>query len=827
MSYKDFYNTSILYYTLGSYLIAVQTSIPSVKTRKTHPGCIRSFDGYPFEGVGDLSSLTYLGCVAYDIRESGEPWNVLKGKKKEVIISRIKGSIDEVLLPNPEVKRKFEEKTDYLLTNPSTEIPEEHDISKWTSFLPPLVNYKIKHLVNISIEFKKSLINDLRSGSINQRDKILVIESKIIQFSLALIERIQEIVKKNKMLLHTLGNEPYLENACCESKENESTINYFSQRDSRIIEYNEIVTQLSNMVEDINSYSKSGLFYSDINTKNKYPSISAEFKEKIIYLGFIYFCRFKSLLPIPQDLIPICTNKPDKELINPNDSVDRIIQKLKNDGRNYTNEQFLRLLQIVSQHNIINLNFYDPTISPITKLIKLIENVDDENDEVFDKSLRKLIINSLDTFEIASENYTKEVKELNNFLIRNIASMKEEIIEFVQNNTGPNVSNSLVRKMKKTIENISNWICDGSNRNENISISDYKLYNIVNFYKQFIDNFVNVFPNIILNKVNYSDVNIPKYYGFSSNHSLKLVKYIGSYYEKLRTFYDNPALQNILINIQKTSKNLVLISKSTPSFSSIKINEERSIKPVFDERTSRFLFEYYLLRVFINYIELSDEDEMVVTEIKKKIDVDEIFTVEYIEETNTRVDLTMNSRNETNTRLLTGNKKELRQKTSGLLICFIDILNNQKDTIDTSYDEIQDRVFKLREREKDLVTDRLKIMTDDQRDADTILKINKLGMYSKGMQKGLTTLDKDFYDEEQEFRDKMTQAERKIRRNNSDANDENIDILLDDYMEQQQIDEDIETEAYGMEYMNENFFNGNTDGVGSPEEEYDNYQDDN
>ena len=189
MSYKDFYNTAILYYTLGSFLIAVQTSIPSVKTRKTHPGCIRSFTGYPFEGQGDLSSLTYLGCVAYDIRESGEPWNVLKGKKIEVINNRIKASIDDVLLSHPEVKRKFEEKTVYLLTNTSTEIPEEHDIAKWSQFLPPLVRFHIKHLVNISPEFKKSLMIDLRSGSVNQREKLLVVNSKIIQFSLALIER--------------------------------------------------------------------------------------------------------------------------------------------------------------------------------------------------------------------------------------------------------------------------------------------------------------------------------------------------------------------------------------------------------------------------------------------------------------------------------------------------------------------------------------------------------------------------------------------------------------------------------------------------------------
>jgi DNA-binding protein H-NS len=187
----------------------------------------------------------------------------------------------------------------------------------------------------------------------------------------------------------------------------------------------------------------------------------------------------------------------------------------------------------------------------------------------------------------------------------------------------------------------------------------------------------------------------------------------------------------------------------------------------------------------------------------------------------------MSSRQQTDTTLLSGNKKVLRQKTSELLIAFINILNNQKDTIDTSYEEIQDRVFKLREKEKDMVTDRLKNMTDQERDADTILKINKLGMYGKGMQKGLTTLDKDFYDEEQEFRDKMDKAERNIRKKNSDATDENIDALVDEYIEQQEIDNDIDNEAYDMGYLNETFFDGNTDGVGAPEEEYDDYQDDN
>ena len=828
IGYNDFYNTAILYYTLGMFLIAIQTSIPSIKTRKTHPGCVRSFTGYPFEGAGDLSSLTYLGCVAYDIRESGEPWNVLKRKKVEFVINKIKGTIDGVLLAIPEVKRKFEDKTEYLLTSPATEIPEEHDISRWHQFLPPLVNYKIKHLLNISPEFKRGLLSDLRSGSSEQLHKINVINSKIIMFSLAIVERIQEIIRKNKMLLHSAGSEPYLENACCEGNEKETVISYFTNKDSRIVEYNDIVNQLTNMVDDIFSYSTSSLFYSNINTKNKYPSISDDFSENTIYMSFIHFCKFKTLIPIPEKLLPFCTDKPDTTILNPNASIDQTIQKLKEDGRNYSKEHFLRMLQIVSQQNVINISVEPSETSSITRLLKLLETIDDENDEVVEQSLRKLITSSLDSFDIASENYTTEVKNLNNFLIKNIDTLKKEIEDFVQKNTGTKTRNNSIRKMIDTITNLSSWSSDSSNRNEDIKISDDKLYNIVNFYKNCINSFVNIFPNIILNKVNYDESHIPNYHGFSKNHSTKLKKYIGEYYEKLKPFYDIATIQKVLITIQNSCKNLVILAEYTPSFTSVRMGGDKTIKPVLDERTSRFLFEYYLLRVLLNYIELTDEDDMVVTEISKEThDTDtDTFTREYLEDVETRADLSIVTRDRKNITLLTGNKKELRQKTTELLIAFVGIMNNEKNMIDVSYEDIQDRVFKLREKEKDLVTDRLQKMTDEVRDADTILKINKLGMYSKGTQKGLTTLDKDFYDEEQEFRDKMTKIERDIRQKNTDADDENIDILMDEYMEQAHNDDIIDAEENDIGFLGENYYDGNTDGVGAPEEEYDNYKED-
>ena len=349
------------------------------------------------------------------------------------------------------------------------------------------------------------------------------------------------------------------------------------------------------------------------------------------------------------------------------------------------------------------------------------------------------------------------------------------------------------------------------------------MYNIIKFYTTFIENFTTLFPNIILNKVDHNNILIPKYLGFSLNHEKKLKNVYKNYYEKLHVFYGKPLLSNILTTIQKISKNLVDLSKKTPAFSDI-IIDELTLKPVFDERTSRFLYEYYLLCVFINYIELSDYDNMIVTEVKEN-EVTDIFSVDYLEETNTRVDLIASTSNENDTQLIIGNKKLLRQNITQLLISFIDIMDKHKDTINVSYQDIQDRIFKLKEKEKNMVTDRLKRLTDEARDADTILKINKLNQYSKGLQKGLTVLDKDFYDEEQQFRDELNVAEKIVRRKNKGLNDDAVEDLVEDYMYEQEVNREIDEEVYDMEFMNEDFFNGNTDGVGAPEEEYDDYND--
>jgi hypothetical protein len=819
-SYENLYNTTLLSFTLGMFLIALQTSIPSVKTRKTFPGCVRSFSGYPFDGPDDLSSLHYLACIVYAIRKnSADPWTSIKNTKEVAIASKIKNAT-EVLLDFPEVKTKINEKTAYLLLNPETEIPVEHDLSLWKQFLPPLVSFQIKRLAPISSEFESSLLSDLKNGNSNQREKILVIESKMILFSLAIQEKIQEIVSKKDTLLNKSNREPYLENACCDEKSEDTFIGYFEKLEPSILQYNRIVNDLTNILFDIRHYTEAQIFYSNINTKNIYPPLNQAFDEKTIYLGFIHFCRFNTLLPMDEDLLPLCTDKPT--YLTRNESLNEMIQKLKNDGRNYTDKMFLRLLQVVSRKNIVPIDLSVSLKSSLHRLNDTLEAIEEENDEIVEKSLRELMKNALDTFDIATDKITEETKSLNNFLIKHTESMKKDIMDFIISNKGATTRRE-ERKMNEFLSQWSEWniIKDfSSNINKNNKVSNDAIYTITQFYKSMIQDVVLTFPTMILNQVDYNDVKIPAYWGLSQKHASDIKKSISVFYQCLRGFYNDSSMVLLLKKIQHDCKNFVALSKETPSFTSIHY-KDRTLKPVFDERTSQFLFEYYLLRVLIHYIDLSEEDSMITQEVKSNpLRVEDLFTVEYLDEQERKINVGISDYEEKDLVLLRGNVKQQKQKIAKMLLCYLNIMSQYKDTIDVSYKDIQDRIFKLKEKEKIMITDRLELKTDEERDADTILKINKLGVWSKGLQKGLKTYVKEDYDDEREFMETMMQYEKKVAKK---VSLEEFHDFRDDYLDEIQQEEEIDREAYDMSHMTEDYMDGN-DYEGEEVENYEDYQ---
>jgi len=257
----------------------------------------------------------------------------------------------------------------------------------------------------------------------------------------------------------------------------------------------------------------------------------------------------------------------------------------------------------------------------------------------------------------------------------------------------------------------------------------------------------------------------------------------------------------MLTEIQNRGSNLIKLADETPYFTSSRVYA------TFDKRTSSMLFEHYFLLVLLEYVNLTDNDSMLFVEEEQRDIFGDIFTVESLEDTEQHLDIE-NDMLEKEV-ILEGNKKQLKTVTANLLVSYFLIMQEHKNLVDDSYDSIMDKVFKLREKEKDDTTDRKKGMTDDERNVDTLMQVNKLGLWAKGLQKGLTIYQKETYDEDRRQAEEFANLERQLKNKNKNVTDRNIDQYMEDFMEEVESDRAIDQEEYNMAGMTEDYWNGN------------------
>ena len=80
--------------------------------------------------------------------------------------------------------------------------------------------------------------------------------------------------------------------------------------------------------------------------------------------------------------------------------------------------------------------------------------------------------------------------------------------------------------------------------------------------------------------------------------------------------------------------------------------------------------------------------------------------------------------------------------------------------IDVTNEDVKSKVFKNAEKEKYTITDRLKEMSVEQRGVENIMKINKLGEWSVGLDKSIRVYDQTMYDRERRlFKDMETETD--------------------------------------------------------------------
>ena len=772
--YETIYDSSLIYLTLSFMLIGILTSMPSIKSKKTFPNCIKSFTGYPLTGIEDKTSMVYLSCVAHKIKSSIKPWKSISKANQANILAKLEAVLENYVIPNKEVQLKLNEKREYLSSQEQEElIPVEHDIINWINFLPPLRHVKLKTPQMVSSEFKSSFLDNLKKGKNGQHEQIDVIKSKIIHFSLSIQQLIQNVVSKEMPILKTSSMEPYLENACC-NEEGLDTHNYFVKREPDIKLYNNTVIELKNIMDDIDKMTEASILLDPYNTKRIIQDLTSEFSEDTIYRAFIIYCRFNSILPVSENMRSICLEKPDTVGID--DSINEIIRKLKRDGRHYNKETLDMLMKIINYKNVVKLHLDHVEFSPIFYLRNITENKEN--------TFQELLYNVLDTYDVAMIEDNKETRAFKNFIGKENGIMLEQIKRFIKSHSKLNKSDytDLVNTIT-TITEFSLIENDTFNNSENATTYVY-----VEFIKNSIRNLIDVYPDIILNKVDYDDINIPRHWKISHRHTLDLQTFIKKYYEPLKQFYNNKHIQLILNVIHSKTLYIYNLAKHTPFFSPI-LRDNKDIYSIFDKRMVSLMFNYYFLKIFVTYIELTNNKELMNVEKLKDIEFEEIMTEVELQE-NATGDIS-------EIEVLRGEKKELAESISDLLIAYLTMIKNEKKTINYNHEKIMEQVLRTKEKEKDDITSDLKRLTDDDREVENFFKNAKLENWGVGLQKGFTRYDEGTYDRERENMEKRLLLDIQLGKN-MQVHEMNAEIYANDLMENMNNEAIYDREAYSL-----------------------------
>ena len=823
-SYDEVYNTMLLLLILIYIHITIQTSIPAIKTRKTFPGCVKSFDGYPLNGIEDMTGLIYIACIANKIKNNSvKLWSSIKQMNERKLVKKMKTLIDKYVLNNPIILKKINDKLQYIEITPPDQIPEEHNILLWTNFLPPLQQISINNLHNVSKNFKNSLIQDLKTGSTAQTVKILTLNSKIILYSLYFQQTVQDVLDTKSPILTNSIQEPFLENACCNDIEddiiNYNTFNYFNNEDKNIEISNKAVIYLSNILEDVIQHGKAPILYNIQNTNPIYPIINEKYSERTIYLTFIEYCKYNTNTSISEQLLSICGNKPEN--FNSLDSLDEKIKKLKQSDVIFDYNTFDKLLQVVNSNNIIKNTYKNNVVSNIQRLRDLLTSFSILETDSIPGIFKEYLTDLLDTFSIIKQD-NSTIRNLKNYLNKTNSEMKSNILEFIKlnstlkptqfkkielfintlinmeniediGNMNDNLSKFLIRtkthKLKKQNMDIKSNIA--SNISSNTSTSIDATYNRIVFLQNIIHNITEVLPNIVLNKVDYTDISIPRHWKLSNIHSADIVKIISNSYNSLINLYNNESISICLNKFKQLSVDFKLLSLNTPLFSQIHSpNKDEIIDSIFNAELVLPLFEYYVLSLLSKLISIKDNKSTKSSIAYSNFEKAPTFEEDELEYRENPEDIAIEQ----------ADKNSLDKQIAKILIVFINISITYKQTINYTPESIKEKILRSKEREKDKITNYLKNLPDDEREIENMFKNNKLEKWSKGLQKGLTQYVRGTYDEERLEIEQQSIMDLKMNQNH-DITDRNREIYQLDIDEIQQEDNRIETEEFNMSNM--------------------------
>jgi len=826
-SYKDYKNQNLVLITASVLLVAIQTATPSFKTTKSFPGCVRSLSGYPLDGVEDTTGIKYISCVLNKLRSNISVWESIYKFSAETFAKRIEEILKTYIVTRDDVNAMYVNKREYMVLYPELISIQEHNISKWHHFLPPVVPLdNMSSLRNVGSDFKSDFMEFMNKGNMEQYQSYFVAKSKVAKFGFGIIESINKIVTKKELVLKTASQIPFLENACCNESSSRSPLYYFNEEDDNIALYLRSAKNIIHILEDVKTLSRAAMFYHPAFTGIRYPSPSSGYDDETIYSAMIKYCNFDRDLPVPEKLAVVCSGRPSGYVRSWN-----ILEKmefLKKNGKRYTAEDVKHMMSILNGENTVHIPA-PPVFTPLDAWKDIIQKFDTANSNVVEEPLRKLLNDVFETYnpKVFSEKPTEERKRLKNYLLKTNRKLYTEIMTFFDKHG--NLSNTEYNRLANFLSKIQEWssIAGGPSGPSGSSVDE--LHTVTQYIQNAIYTMSKVYPSVLLNNGEFFK-NVPNHWGFSEQHVSDIKKFLEKYYKEVEKFKKDAVLLRLLQEIGLRLVDVNLFAQQIPVYTEIKkkVEDEEGNRDaiwhsLFDTATTHLLLVYSFYSVIHEYINCSYDQDLLQMDIQERKKERRATITSSKNVSNLVGSSTMNipegeeAQEEQSLReidIVTGNLTELKERVCELLYSFLNIEEENKKTVNLSYAEIIQFVNRSKEKEKRGIIKYLGDMTIEERGIENMFKNYRLGRWNVGQQTGLFKYDKDTYDRERG--ELMSRAIDELDAGTTDVVTERaMDIYempmdLKDLEEKDnaEIDAFYDEEAYNILNLGENYMDG-------------------
>ncbi len=783
-TYTKYYDENLMLSLICVYIITLQSTVPSIQTSKTFPGCVKSFSGYPLEDEpGNKNLMNYVVCILLKIRGDGRPWTGLPNIRKlssaksveklENYILKIKKFMDQNVLTNKEISKKLEAKRQWIKQNRAENlILDEFNIQKWSTFLPPLFKFKVPSVKMLGESFKRLLKNSIVSGSNDQFKHINILIGKIKEFSFNIQSKVNEIIEEKDKLFITNSGIPYMENACCNDK-NINTFNYFAEINSTIKRNADYIELLESLKKDNDKLMKTLYIFSQEDTKLKSEKVNNTISEETIYRAIIKYCKFNTGLSIDSKLQTICgVNKANFSKYDP---IDKKIQVLKNENNAmYVKDDLDNLISLV--HTKINLDYNSNTVSKKRQFELALENINTYGlSHIVNEELMEKFKIMIDRYGIQYEEGKKD-ERVEDFILHiqsEIEIKQTKIIDFFKRFIS---SKSGIKKINEFFDKITDY--ETISDNNYMSKDDATFVKVNEQLRNMIYDICIIFPEIIKNNVEYEKKHIPTHWKLSLRHKGEMERIIFEEFKDLKKVYNNDNLNELLAKVRLISKDIIILLDSIPFYADV-----ADKKTIFNGENTSKIYKYLLCLSFEIYINL----------LSKELDVDITEDLEIVDLKKKTLSIDDD--------ILRGQQETLRKIVSNTLRYYIIIFIKRKKLMSLSRENILNSIMKSKVKEKSIITERLKDMSKERREIENLMKNHKLGNWGLGQTRALFEYDENQYDKERMEMDNIILAEMKAGVVD-DVTMENRDIYMMEHLEEQAI-EMRENEALKLDMRDE------------------------